>query len=53
MEETEQKFIEFWNRENHDRPIISIIGAAPYEIDYPKHASLEERWMDTEYMLKK
>lgn len=55
-EKTQQKFIEYWNKENHDRPILNL--TAPKD-GYKKSAEivtpeiLKERWMDTEYVIKK
>ncbi len=49
-----KKHAEFWARENHDRPLLSITapkdGAKPLPVS--NHASLKERWCDVEYMLK-
>lgn len=50
----ESRYIEYWNRENHDRPLLSIRCPAVKQIRLPEfHGTLEERWLDTEYVLKK
>lgn len=47
------KFLEFWNKENHDRPIISVTaprdGYVPKPVKAPE--KLADRWMDIEYIL--
>lgn len=52
-EKAQQKFIEFWNKENHDRPIISITakkeGYSPKPIKIPE--KLIDRWTDIEYVI--
>ena len=54
-EKTKQKFIEYWSRENHDRPLISITGrrqdAKESVIKDPEN--VRDRWLDFEYVLKK
>ncbi|HEY5584962.1 MAG TPA: trimethylamine corrinoid protein 2 [Ruminiclostridium sp.] len=48
------RFEEYWAKENHDRPIVSITAPKQNKmaLDYPKHISLRDRWLDTEYMIK-
>ena len=52
---TKQKFTEFWNMENHDRPLISICapkdGYRKREITEP--SNITERWIDTGYIIEK
>lgn len=51
---TQQKFVEYWNKENHDRPLISITapkdGYKPKLLTIPDN--IEERWMNFEYVIK-
>ncbi|MBS6195062.1 MAG: trimethylamine corrinoid protein 2 [Clostridiales bacterium] len=53
-EKKKEKFMEFWNRENHDRPLLFI--TAPKDDMEPapvsNHGTLKERWMDTEFVLE-
>lgn len=53
-ENTKKKFTEYWNLENHDRPLVAITGIKdgyiPKKIAQPE--SLAERWTDTEYVIK-
>ncbi|MGI5958832.1 MAG: hypothetical protein ACOX60_05400 [Massiliimalia sp.] len=54
-EQIQKRYEAYWAMENHDRPIVSIMApkknqAAPVA---SHHASLKDRWMDTEYMLAK
>jgi len=53
-EQIQKKYEEFWARENHDRPLIRIevLKDEPAKAPVSNHATLRERWMDTEYMLK-
>lgn len=49
-----QKYLEYWSKENHDRPLISI--RAPKKnskrVEVKGSDNLRERWMDTEYIIK-
>lgn len=49
-----QKFLEYWARENHDRPLLHITAPKDHTESYPvsNHTSYEELWMDTEFKLK-
>ena len=53
-EKKQKKFLEFWSRENHDRPLLCITAPKKGGEQPPvsQHATLKERWMDTEYVLK-
>jgi 5-methyltetrahydrofolate--homocysteine methyltransferase len=55
FEDIKQRFEAYWNREIVDRPLIYI--EAPREkivkIDIPIPKSMEERWTNIEYVLKK
>lgn len=53
-ERIEKKYIEFWARENHDRPLLYITAPKGHRTKAPVsgHATFRERWMDTEYVLK-
>ncbi len=48
------KFIEYWEKENHDRPLVSVVaprdGCKPGEIKAPE--KLIDRWMDIEYVIQ-
>ncbi|MBC7961291.1 MAG: trimethylamine corrinoid protein 2 [Vallitaleaceae bacterium] len=51
-ENTQNKFMEFWARENHDRPLINISAPKenkPFKAAPSKNHS--ERWLDTEYVI--
>lgn len=53
-ERIEGRWSEFWSRENHDRPIISIYAAEKEKSGeepqfIPDHRT---RWLDTEYQIK-
>ncbi len=54
-EKIQKRYLEFWARENHDRPLLSIQILKDNHEKPPvsSHSSLRERWMDTEYVLKK
>ena len=46
------RWLEFWNKENHDRPVISI--EVPLETDVPappKPETLRERWENPDYVV--
>ena len=51
----EKRWREWWNRENEDRPLISVFalkrGAKPFEDRYG--GTLAEKWQDEEYVLKR
>ncbi len=53
-EKTQQKFIEYWNMENHERPIIAISGKK--EVSSKKNITIPEkiidRWMDFDYVIE-
>ncbi len=53
-EKTQKRYLEFWNRENHDRPLISITapkdGHKASRIKKPER--LEDIWTDMEYVIK-
>lgn len=53
-EKRQKRYLEFWARENHDRPLLSITapGEGGGKAPFGEHGSLRERWMDTEYMLR-
>jgi len=50
----EKRWLEYWNKENHDRPIMSVNAVknnAKYKtIERP--ATVKECWMDWEYIVK-
>lgn len=49
-----KRYMEFWAKENHDRPLlnISILKDNPDEAPVSNHSSLKERWMDTDYIIR-
>lgn len=53
-EQTKKRYIEYWNLENYDRPIIATYapkdGYKRKEIVAPE--KIIDRWMDTEYVIK-
>lgn len=53
-ERIQKRFLEFWARENHDRPLLKIQVWKDCHADplASKHATIRERWMDTEYMIQ-
>jgi len=54
LDKIEKRYLEYWNKENQDRPILDI--RAPKKnakAQVPEfHGTIEERWLDTEYMVK-
>lgn len=52
-ERIEQRFLAYWARENHDRPLLCIY--APKQDAAPPlpshHADLRARWLDTDYVI--
>ena len=46
----ERRYGEYWNRENHDTPLLSVYVSAPLaEPDMPKTPeNIRERWLDVE-----
>lgn len=50
-----KRYIEFWNRENHDRPLISVFaakdGAKPFSGKVPE--KIQERWLDFDFVVKR
>jgi len=54
-DKTKKKYEEYWNRENHDRPLISILSPKQNikKADFKMPENLKDRWMDTEYVIKK
>ena len=54
-DKVQKKYLEFWARENHDRPLmkLQIIKDSHEKEPVSTHGTLRERWMDTEYILKR
>lgn len=50
----EKRWAEFWNKENEDRPIMSVF--APKKVtkpeDFQKHQDYRDAWLDVEYQIK-
>lgn len=48
-----ERFLEFWARENHDRPLLSIQAPKKDRVAVPPshHATLQDRWLDTQYVI--
>jgi hypothetical protein len=55
LEEIKQRFDAFWQREIIDRPVISIRAPKKErkQPDFPIPDTLEGKWMDIEYILKR
>lgn len=53
-ERAQKKYIEYWAKENHDRPLINVVapkdGYVPKLVQTPE--SLIDRWTDVEYVIK-
>ena len=54
-EDIQKRFLQFWARENHDLPLMHITAPRDHAEPAPVsgHATLRDRWMDTEYQIKK
>lgn len=52
-EKIKKKYEEYWNMENHNRPLVSIKGTDAFEMPQYGHKNLQERWFDTEYVIDK
>lgn len=54
LDKLEKRYLEYWNKENHDRPLLDIRAPKTNaRVSVPEfHGTIEERWMDTEYVLK-
>jgi hypothetical protein len=54
-EKVQEHYIQYWACENHESPILHLTAPKDNEVPWPKkdHASLRERWFDTEYMLER
>lgn len=52
-ERIQKRYEQFWNRENHDRPLVCITAPKNRESVYrdKKDRPLMERWCDIDYML--
>lgn len=52
-ERARQKFLEYWNKENHDRPLIAAYapkaGYVPPPVTPPKN--LTDQWLDMDYVI--
>lgn len=50
-----KRFRQFWNKENHDRPLISVFapkdGAQPFRGKVPE--KIKDRWLDFDYVVKR
>lgn len=55
FDDIKQRFEAFWKREPLDKPITYITAprSEQVKIDFPKTKSIEERWTNVEYVLKK
>lgn len=53
-EKAQQKHLEYWAGENHDRPLLSVTAPRAGYVRKPVKApeNLADRWMDTEYVIK-
>lgn len=54
FEEIKDKYIQFWNKENHDRPIMALFAPSDKFVaaDFKIPDNIDERWTDTEYIIK-
>ena len=54
-EKRKKRYLEYWARENHDRPLLDITAPKVQRSEPPvsHHGTLRDRWMDTEYVLKR
>lgn len=54
-DKTKKKYEEYWSRENHDRPLISVVSPknSVRKADFKIPENLKDRWLDTEYVIKK
>lgn len=55
MEERKERYAQYWNKENHDRPIINV-GAPKDNRNYISReytGTVKERWWDTEYIIER
>lgn len=54
-EQTKERFIQYWAGENHERALISLTAKresySPRKISAPDN--LRDRWLDTEYIIRK
>ena len=46
-----ERWLEFWNKENHDRPLISVEVPLSTRDTPPRAASLEEHWGNPDYIV--
>ncbi len=52
-EKTKQKYVEYWNKENHDRPLLGIAASLGKKIPAPMQPDeMIDRWLDTEYVIQ-
>lgn len=54
FEDIYRRYSEFWNMENHDRPLFNVTAPKNRVMPPPPKApdTLLQRWLDTEYQLK-
>ncbi|MDR1145172.1 MAG: hypothetical protein LBK71_03440 [Verrucomicrobiales bacterium] len=53
-DQVQQRYREYWARENHDRPLLDLTGpkaGRPAPPSAPKHARMRDLWCDMEYNL--
>ena len=54
FEKIKKKYDEYWVLENHDRPLLYITAPKDGHVEPPvvsHHATIKDRWLDTEYMI--
>ena len=51
--EIQERYLTYWNRENHDRPLISLQAPKNKQSPPPQsnHATTRERWLDIDYQI--
>jgi hypothetical protein len=54
FEQSQKRYIDTWNLENHDRPLLALYAPKDKQsrsnLKHPE--KIEDRWLDTEYVIK-
>ncbi len=55
FETINKRYKDFWNKENHDSPILWLTAFCDQAVPFkePAGISLRDRWLDTEYVIRK
>ena len=51
-EAIQERYREFWARENHDRPLVMLSGRKGKMKNVPRPDTMEKCWLDTEYVIR-